>query len=105
MAGRSVTLRCPATGRPTPLVTWKRDGVPLLQHARYHVSLTAGMLLISATDPSDAGIYRCTATSPIGEDSTTIRLDVQREWCNTYILCIVFILLHRGGLVAKVLGC
>nr|XP_037271145.1 peroxidasin homolog isoform X3 [Rhipicephalus microplus] len=78
MAGRSVTLRCPATGRPTPLVTWKRDGVPLLQHARYHVSLTAGMLLISATDPSDAGIYRCTATSPIGEDSTTIRLDVQQ---------------------------
>ncbi|KAL3249344.1 hypothetical protein MRX96_056063 [Rhipicephalus microplus] len=78
MAGRSVTLRCPATGRPTPLVTWKRDGVPLLQHARYHVSLTAGMLLISATDPSDAGIYRCTATSPIGEDSATIRLDVQQ---------------------------
>ncbi|XP_037498164.1 peroxidasin homolog isoform X3 [Rhipicephalus sanguineus] len=78
MAGRSVTLRCPATGKPTPLVTWKRDGVPLLQHARYHVSLTAGMLLISATDPSDAGTYRCTATSPIGEDSAAIRLDVQQ---------------------------
>uniref|UniRef100_A0A224YXI4 Peroxidase n=1 Tax=Rhipicephalus zambeziensis TaxID=60191 RepID=A0A224YXI4_9ACAR len=78
MAGRSVTLRCPATGRPTPLVTWKRDGLPLLQHARYHVSLTAGMLLISATDPSDAGTYRCTATSSIGEDSATIRLVVQQ---------------------------
>ncbi|XP_077498217.1 peroxidasin isoform X2 [Amblyomma americanum] len=77
-AGRSVTLRCQATGRPTPIVTWTRDGVPVLQHARYHVSRTAGMLLISATDTSDSGTYRCTATSPLGEDSASFKLDVQQ---------------------------
>ncbi|XP_077547312.1 peroxidasin isoform X2 [Haemaphysalis longicornis] len=78
MAGRSVTLRCLAAGKPTPLVTWTRDGVPLLQHARYHVSLTAGTLVISATDPSDAGTYRCKATSPLGEDSASAKLDVHQ---------------------------
>lgn len=77
MAGRSITLRCEAGGYPTPEVTWSRDGMPLPHNARYHVSRTAGTLIITATDLSDAGTYNCTASSPMGVDSATIALHVE----------------------------
>ncbi|CAN8002026.1 unnamed protein product, partial [Ixodes hexagonus] len=76
-AGRSVTMRCQATGRPTPQVTWTRDGLPLFQNSRYHVSRTAGTLIITATDLSDSGKYMCTASSLLGEESAVAFLRVE----------------------------
>ncbi|KAM7282428.1 peroxidasin homolog [Ixodes scapularis] len=77
-AGRSVTMRCQAAGRPTPQVTWTRDGLPLFQNPRYHVSRTAGTLIITATDLSDSGKYMCTASSLLGEESAAAVLRVER---------------------------
>ncbi|EEC16694.1 peroxidase, putative [Ixodes scapularis] len=76
-AGRSVTMRCQAAGRPTPQVTWTRDGLPLFQNPRYHVSRTAGTLIITATDLSDSGKYMCTASSLLGEESAAAVLRVE----------------------------
>ncbi|XP_064487233.1 peroxidasin homolog [Ornithodoros turicata] len=77
MAGRSITLHCEADGYPTPEVTWSRDGLPMLQNARHHISRTAGMLIISATDLSDAGSYKCIASSSMGEDTATSVVQIE----------------------------
>ncbi|KAM9743449.1 hemicentin-1 [Menidia menidia] len=74
--GVAITLSCEATGVPKPDVVWSK-GRQLL--SRDHSSLqfdSDGHLHISHPTADDAGIYVCTATSPVGYASREIQLSV-----------------------------
>ena len=61
------TLTCAATGDPTPMITWSRDGT---------TRSTQGTLVFPLIFRSDTGQYTCTASNSAGRISGTIFLDV-----------------------------
>ncbi|XP_029915084.1 hemicentin-1 [Myripristis murdjan] len=74
--GVAITLSCEASGVPKPTVVWSKGRQPL---PRDRVSLQSnpdGHLHILRPTADDAGIYICTATSPVGYASREIQLSV-----------------------------
>nr|XP_044625881.1 basement membrane-specific heparan sulfate proteoglycan core protein isoform X2 [Equus asinus] len=72
-AGHTATLRCSATGSPTPTIHWSKLRSPLpWQH-----QLEGNMLIIPRVAQQDSGQYICNATSPAGHAEATIALHVE----------------------------
>ncbi|XP_073909095.1 hemicentin-2 isoform X2 [Castor canadensis] len=70
--GSSVTLPCEARGSPLPLVSWMKDGEPLLPQ-----SLEQGPgLHLESVGAGDSGTYSCVAVSEAGEARRHFRLTV-----------------------------
>uniref|UniRef100_A0A8D1S8S8 Basement membrane-specific heparan sulfate proteoglycan core protein n=1 Tax=Sus scrofa TaxID=9823 RepID=A0A8D1S8S8_PIG len=72
-AGHTATLRCSATGSPTPTIHWSKLRSPLpWQH-----QLEGDTLIIPRVAQQDSGQYICNATSPAGHAEATIALHVE----------------------------
>lgn len=63
--GNTITLKCRASGRPSPLILWTKEDVQLTTGPRVKVT-AIGDLHISSVRSSDQGIYRCHATNKAG---------------------------------------
>ncbi|XP_077564741.1 kin of IRRE-like protein 2 [Haemaphysalis longicornis] len=61
--GESVTLRCVATGSPTPVITWRKSG----QASNYNYGPN---ITFTAITPGDAGMYSCVAGNTFGQSKT-----------------------------------
>ncbi|KAF4527934.1 hypothetical protein B566_EDAN012827, partial [Ephemera danica] len=71
--GPDVSLKCIATGQPTPQVNWSLDGFPLPQSERFvigqYVTLAGDVIShvnISKVRVEDGGLYQCVATNRAG---------------------------------------
>ncbi|XP_021541643.1 immunoglobulin superfamily member 10 [Neomonachus schauinslandi] len=80
--GAPVQLRCVALGVPKPEITWERPDHSLLSMANkggtrglepFHPQ---GTLIIQNPQTSDSGIYKCTASNPLGSDYATTYVQV-----------------------------
>ncbi|KAK8403945.1 hypothetical protein O3P69_000181 [Scylla paramamosain] len=81
--GPSVSLKCIASGAPTPQVTWTLDGFPLPQNDRLVVGQYVGMggsvvshVNLTGVRAVDGGAYTCTAANRAGSTAHTARLNV-----------------------------
>jgi len=76
-----VTLRCIATtdARRSAhlLVTWSRDELPVSEEGRVRVADAWSRLVIDDAAVSDSGVYRCTASNGIDEDSFSVTVTVK----------------------------
>nr|XP_035965226.1 basement membrane-specific heparan sulfate proteoglycan core protein isoform X18 [Halichoerus grypus] len=72
-AGHTATLRCSATGSPTPTIHWSKLRSPLPWQHR----LEGDTLIIPRVAQQDSGQYICNATSPAGHAEATIALHVE----------------------------
>ncbi|XP_022803126.1 hemicentin-1-like [Stylophora pistillata] len=63
--GSSVTLSCNATGKPTPNITWTKEG----ENGTNSGPLPSvdGVYVISNSSRSSNGTYRCTASNGVGD--------------------------------------
>lgn len=80
--GNTVMLECRFTGKPTPVVTWYKDGKVIFEDAKHHTEIRPGnlcVLTIRGVDYEDEGSYRCTATNAVGQDSTTASFKITME--------------------------
>ena len=69
--GDNATLRCVATGRPTPRVVWKKDGRVLLE-GQETVSIT-----IDSISREDGGSYECWAVNSLANETRTTAINVE----------------------------
>lgn len=70
--GSPVVLLCEAQGNPLPLVSWMKDGEPLLPQ-----SLEQGPgLQLETVGAGDSGTYSCVAASEAGEARRHFQLTV-----------------------------
>lgn len=78
--GGELLLECQADGVPAPVLSWvlpNRSVLTSSAHSTSHVLLdTNGTLHISATLPSDRGVYRCVASNSAGAASASVRVHV-----------------------------
>ncbi|XP_069893790.1 basement membrane-specific heparan sulfate proteoglycan core protein isoform X4 [Dipodomys merriami] len=72
-AGRTATLRCSATGNPTPTIHWSKLRSPLPWQHR----LEGNTLVIPRVAQQDSGQYICNASSPAGHAEATVILHVE----------------------------
>ncbi|CAK6440721.1 unnamed protein product [Pipistrellus nathusii] len=72
-AGHTATLRCSATGSPTPTIHWSKLRSPLPWQHR----LEGDTLVIPRVAQQDSGQYICNASSPAGHAEATILLHVE----------------------------
>lgn len=81
--GPSVSLKCSATGNPTPQIAWHLDGFALPQNDRLmigqYVTVFGDVIShvnISAVKSEDGGEYACTAQSRAGAVTHAGRLNI-----------------------------
>ncbi|UYV63418.1 PXDN [Cordylochernes scorpioides] len=78
--GVPIEIMCRAEGRPSPSITWRKDG-RLLEPSgqRHYVSSGGSLYLYSAGDP-DVGRYECLATNEVGSVSGTMQLTLAGKY-------------------------
>ncbi|XP_012372192.1 hemicentin-2 [Octodon degus] len=76
MEGRLVQLLCEARGTPTPEIAWFKDGTPLPSSSRVVSTRGGRQLQLARAQGSDAGIYTCKASNPMGVTEKATRLVV-----------------------------
>ena len=97
----SHTLTCVSTGSPATIVSWMRDGRPLIiDGSTYHLtqsitdrssSTYSNVLTVSETAPSGAGTtYICNVTNDLGSDSRNFTA-VGELYTYITILCFISI--------------
>lgn len=64
----ALSIRCNATGVPSPQITWSKDGSLL--------EATGPVYILQSLVLSDSGHYQCTASNVDGSDVQDIRIDV-----------------------------
>ncbi|XP_022102574.1 peroxidasin homolog isoform X3 [Acanthaster planci] len=71
----TIRLPCSATGDPTPVITWSKDGIQIPESNKYTIS-SEGHLVIHNISPDDAGRFECAARNSIGYAATSMLLIV-----------------------------
>lgn len=71
-------LDCAAVGSPTPIISWYRDGIPVVPSARINITETGSLTINELNRDNDQGLYTCVASSRIGKStwSAYLRLEV-----------------------------
>lgn len=73
LAGEALDLNCVAEGNPEPQLSWFKDGMALRGEG------PQGSVHFAAVQTSDAGLYRCEASSIAGTDTWNLELRVLGE--------------------------
>ncbi|XP_017797169.1 PREDICTED: protogenin-like [Habropoda laboriosa] len=77
--GRTARFECQARGLPVPKIYWLKDSLNITINGRRTIYIKESNkmeLAISATVPSDSGIYQCVAVNSAGETWAAGRLQV-----------------------------
>ncbi|XP_048583436.1 hemicentin-2 isoform X2 [Nematostella vectensis] len=75
LTSTSITLKCPVTGSPKPLVDWSKTGQPIISGDRVSVTVTGSLVIVNSRS-SDSGEYVCTARNLLGEDSAVSTVNI-----------------------------
>ncbi len=68
VAYRELTIYCSATGFPTPVLSWEKNGEPIEKDENIHVGNEGGKLVFQKLVPAQNGAYTCVASNAAGQD-------------------------------------
>lgn len=70
-------LPCKASGNPAPVISWYRDGIPVLTTFRVNITDSGTLTIADLNKNDDSGLYTCVASSKTGKStwSASLRLD------------------------------
>lgn len=79
-AGSTFVWDCTATGTPTPVLSWAKDGTKFQPGYPEHIRiLSNNSLVIRGVKPGDAGQYQCHARNGVGAHVVQATLSVRGE--------------------------
>ena len=76
VARNALSIRCNATGVPTPKIYWSKDGRSL--------DTRGSLYIISSLVLADSGRYQCTVSNIDGADNKDIRVNVLGKRMNNF---------------------
>ena len=63
----TITIKCPVGGVPTPALTWKKDGVQIVERERINIA-DDDTLVIKEAELIDSAKYTCIVENSFGKD-------------------------------------
>ncbi|XP_046985732.1 hemicentin-1-like [Schistocerca americana] len=75
--GEEVVLPCEPTGDPKPLISWKKDRMPLQQSEDVFIRSEDNAIIIKKATPESSGTYVCTAVNSAGSAEKQMDVFVQ----------------------------
>ena len=78
----TITIRCPVSGVPTPVVTWEKDGKPVVGSDR--VGKDNSLVITGAQGNAK---YTCRVSSMAGEDSLLSMINLIGQYCKAPVDC------------------
>ena len=74
-ANTTIIIRCPVSGVPVPSITWKKDGVQVVEGERINIA-DDNTLVIEESVLEDSAKYTCSVQNSFGADdiSSTVRI-------------------------------
>uniref|UniRef100_A0A182PK71 Roundabout n=1 Tax=Anopheles epiroticus TaxID=199890 RepID=A0A182PK71_9DIPT len=71
-------LPCKASGIPQPVISWYKDGIPVLASDKINITETGTLSIADLSKIDDSGLYTCVASSKSGKTtwSAVLRIDV-----------------------------
>ena len=76
VGGKSVTLMCEAVGKPTPIVTWYKDG-KIYEKSGQRPGPYDYQLELNELDVADSGSYMCNVSNAFGFLTYTYNITVE----------------------------
>ena len=76
VGGKSVTLMCEADGKPTPIVTWYKDG-KIYEKSGQRPGPYDYQLKLNELDVKDSGSYMCNVSNAFGFLTYTYNITVK----------------------------
>lgn len=76
LEGQTASLRCEATGDPTPTIHWVAPDDRLLGNSSRIVVYGNGTLVITITTSKDFGTFTCIAANVAGESTASVELSI-----------------------------
>lgn len=93
-AGGTLRLFVTVTGRPTPVVAWRKKGVELQRRGYIETTDSYTMLMVEKVDRYDSGKYILEAENPSGKKTATILVKVYGRSSNRYQICHAELVLY-----------
>lgn len=84
-AGGTLRLFVSVTGRPTPVVTWRKTGVELQSRGYIETTDSYTSLLVEKVNRYDSGKYVVEAENPSGKKTSVILVKVYGKFCQTWV--------------------
>lgn len=75
-AGGSLRLMVSVSGRPSPVITWRKEGVDLASRAMIDITDSYTLLVVEKVNRYDAGKYVIEAVNQSGKKSATVVVKV-----------------------------
>uniref|UniRef100_A0A182N8T3 Roundabout n=1 Tax=Anopheles dirus TaxID=7168 RepID=A0A182N8T3_9DIPT len=71
-------LPCRAAGVPPPVISWYKDGIPVLASEKINITNSGTLAISDLSKTDDTGLYTCVASSKTGKTtwSALLRVDV-----------------------------
>ncbi|XP_024052068.1 hemicentin-1-like, partial [Terrapene carolina triunguis] len=76
LISQAVELRCQSNAIPPPMLTWLKDGRPLLKKPGLSISEDGSVLKIEEAQVQDTGRYTCEATNVAGKTEKNYNVNV-----------------------------
>lgn len=71
-------LNCKASGLPVPIISWYRDGIPVVPSNKINMTESGTLTIVDLEKDRDQGLYTCVASSRSGKSTWSgyLRLEV-----------------------------
>ncbi|XP_065505206.1 hemicentin-1 isoform X3 [Caloenas nicobarica] len=76
LIGQALELLCQSSAIPPPLLTWLKDGRPLLKKPGLTISANGSVLKIEGAQVQDTGRYTCEATNVAGKTEKNYNVNI-----------------------------
>lgn len=70
-------LNCVASGTPTPVISWYKDGIPVVSSKRINISNSGSLTILELNKTYDEGLYTCVASSRSGKSTWSSFLNLE----------------------------
>ena len=99
LTNTSITIQCPTSGVPKPVVKWTKDGQEIPNEVRYTVQ-DDGSLLISEAEEEDSARYSCTADSVAGKNKASSTVQIVGKFSSLVYEEIMLAVINRQLLIS-----